>query len=25
LTGVGVAPILPHRKNGLKSRKDKAF
>ena len=25
LTGVGVAPILPHRKNGLKSRKHKAF
>jgi hypothetical protein len=25
LTGMGVAPILPHRKNGLKSRKDKAF
>ena len=25
LTGVGVAPILPHRKNGLKSRKYKAF
>jgi hypothetical protein len=25
LTGVGVAPILPHCKNGLKSRKDKAF
>ena len=25
LTRVGVAPILPHRKNGLKSRKDKAF
>jgi hypothetical protein len=25
LTGVGAAPILPHRKNGLKSRKDKAF
>jgi hypothetical protein len=25
LTGLGVAPILPHRKNGLKSRKHKAF
>jgi hypothetical protein len=25
LTGVGVAPILPHRKNGLKLRKHKAF
>ena len=25
LTGMGVAPILPHRKNGLKSRKHKAF
>src|SRR5580700_1883283 len=25
LTRVGVAPILPHRKNGLKSRKHKAF
>ena len=25
LTGVGAAPILPHRKNGLKSRKHKAF
>jgi len=25
LTGIGVAPILPHRKNGLKSRKHKAF
>ena len=25
LTGVGAAPILPHRKNGLKSRKYKAF
>jgi hypothetical protein len=25
LTGVGRAPILPHRKNGLKSRKHKAF
>ena len=25
LTGLGAAPILPHRKNGLKSRKDKAF
>jgi hypothetical protein len=25
LTKVGAAPILPHRKNGLKSRKDKAF
>jgi hypothetical protein len=25
LTKVGAAPILPHRKNGLKSRKHKAF
>ena len=25
LTGLGAAPILPHRKNGLKSRKHKAF
>ncbi len=25
LTGVGVPPILPHRKNGLKWRKHKAF
>ena len=25
LTGIGAAPILPHRKNGLKSRKQKAF
>jgi hypothetical protein len=25
LTGIGVAPILPHRKNGNKLRKHKAF